>query len=380
MHPLIIIGAGLAGYSLAREFRRLDKDTPVLLISADDGRYYAKPSLSNALAQGKTADKLALSSAAQMADTLKSQVLPHTLVERIDPQAQQVFTQDGNYAYSALVLALGAEPIRPPLAGDGASAVLSINNLQDYAQFRARLDKAQHVALIGPGLIGCEFANDLVQAGKQVSVIGPDAYPVSSLLPPAVGTALQQALTQAGVNWHLGTVAQSVTHTGQGYTLTLNNGDTVTADLVLSAVGLRPSTTLAAAAGLTVQRGILTDAYLRSSVSNIYALGDCAAVAGRNLPYVAPLMLGAKALAKTLSGADTAVIYPVMPVQIKTPAYPVVVVPPPLGAVGTWQAETVPDGVQARFLADTGELLGFALGGGATTTHRQALLNAMGAV
>ena len=379
MQPLIIIGAGLAGYSLAREFRRLDKNTPVLLISADEGAYYAKPSLSNALAQRKTAAALALSSAAQMADTLKIQVLPHTLVERIDPETQQVITQSGSYTYSTLVLALGAEPIRPPLAGDGASEVLSINNLQDYAQFRARLDSASHIALIGPGLIGCEFANDLVQAGKQVSVIGPDAYPVSSLLPPAVGTALQQALTQAGVNWHLGTVAQSVAHTAQGYTLTLNNGDTVTADLVLSAVGLRPSTALAAAAGLTVQRGILTDAYLRSSVPHIYALGDCAAVAGRNLPYVAPLMIGAKALANTLNGTDTAVVYPVMPVQIKTPAYPVVVVPPPLGATGTWQTEPVPDGVQARFLADTGELLGFALGGGATT-HRQTLLNAMGAV
>jgi rubredoxin-NAD+ reductase len=113
---------------------------------------------------------------------------------------------------------------------------------------------------------------------------------------------------------------------------------------------------------------------LESNIPSIYAIGDCAEIAGLNLPFVSPIMHQAAALAKTLSGTPTTLNYPAMPVMVKTPACPAVVCPPPIGAAGTWQCQTLNDGLQALFRSPDGTLLGFALLGSATA-QSQALAN-----
>ena len=168
MQPIIIIGSGLAGYTLAKEFRKLAPEVPLHIITQDDGAFYSKPMLSNALAKGKTAATLATSSAEQMAAQLHATVWSHTPVTAVDTVAHTVIARGETLVYDKLVLAIGAEPIRPPLSGD-ATMVHSVNNLTDYARFRERIEHASRIAVIGPGLIGCEFANDLIQAVKTVS-------------------------------------------------------------------------------------------------------------------------------------------------------------------------------------------------------------------
>jgi len=191
-------------------------------------------------------------------------------------------------------------------------------------------------------------------------------------VPAQVGQAVQQALAALGVDWRLGTVAQRIDHDGDGLRLELANGDSVNADVVLSAIGLRPETDLARDAGLEVNRGIVVDRRLRSSDANVFAIGDCAEVAGHVMPFVMPIMHCARALARTLVGDATDVVYPAMPVIVKTPACPVVVAPPPRDSEGEWQLEQSDDGIRARFLAPDGKLLGFALAG-AQIRQRQAL-------
>ncbi|HHH38331.1 MAG TPA: FAD-dependent oxidoreductase [Sedimenticola sp.] len=374
MNRIVIIGTGMAGYNLAREVRKLAPDVSLTLITGDDGRFYPKPMLSSALSMGKTPDQLATASAEEQARSLDARIMTRTRVTGIDSAGRMVTTDRGEVPYDRLVLAVGAEPIRPPIEGDAADAVLHINNLDDYSAFRRRLEGAQRVAIIGPGLIGCEFANDLLKSGRGVAVIGPDPHPVSTLLPAAAGQALQQALGEAGAAWHLGTTVKGVSREGEGYRLALANGETLSADLVLSAVGLRPSTALARAAGLEVNRGIVTDRLLQTSTPGIYALGDCAEVAGLNLPFVQPLLIGARALARTLTGEETPVSYPAMPVMIKTSLHPVTVAPPPREAEGEWQVEAQEDGgVKALFHAPDGTLLGFAFTGKAAAEARSLI-------
>lgn len=369
---LVIIGSGLAGYTLAREFRKLDQETPLTVITADDGAFYSKPMLSNALSRGKDAAALVTSSAAEMVTTLDATILTETIVEGFDSDQRVVTTSKGEVSFDRLVLACGAIPFRPPLEGDAADDVLSINNLSDYSRYRERLAGAEHVAIIGPGLIGCEFANDLIAANKRVTIIGPDAYPISTLLPEAVGNGLQSAFAELGVGWHLGATVKAVNHTSSGYHMTLDNGSEFDADLVVSAVGLRANIALAEAAGLEVNRGIVTNRLLETSAENIYAIGDCAEVAGLNLQFVAPLMAEARTLAKTLSGTATEISYPAMPVVIKTPSYPLVTSPPPRGAEGEWSVDGEPPNTAARFSDANGNLLGFALSGD-RVAEKQAL-------
>ncbi|HHM04919.1 MAG TPA: FAD-dependent oxidoreductase [Gammaproteobacteria bacterium] len=370
--PIVIIGTGLAGYTLARELRKLDRQTPLVLLSKDDGASYSKPMLSAALAQGKTPADLTLAKAASMAEQLAADIRPHTVVTGIDPAGHRVRLGEGVLEYRQLVLAVGASPIRLPLAGDAAGEVFSVNNLADYSRFRAMADPARRVAVIGAGLIGCEFANDLAAVGKEVVVIAPEATPLGRLLPPQAGAALQQGLAEAGVQWRLGATVEAVNRRADGLRLRLSDGQTLETDGVLAAVGLCPDTRLAEQAGLAVARGVAVNRELRSSDPDIFALGDCAEVAGLVLPFVMPIMHAARALAKTLAGQPTPVTYPAMPVVVKTPAHPVVVTPPPAGAPGSWQVERRPEGVRARYLGPDGALLGFALTG-ALVAEKQAL-------
>ncbi len=388
--PLIVIGAGLAGWTTIREFRKLDPDTPVTLITADSGDFYAKPTLSNAFAQQRGPTQLVTTPAARMAETLKVTLLAHTEVLAIDPAQSLVRTGQGEFKYRDLVLATGAHAIRLSLAGDAAEQVLSVNSLDDFAAFHARLlaergpeaAKAR-VLIMGAGLIGCEFANDLAGTGHPVQLVDPAATPIAALLPAQASAELKDALAGLGVQWHFGTTVTAVNQAAAGAVhVTLANGQRLEADLMLSAIGLRANTTLALAAGLQCERGVVVDASLRTSQPHIYALGDNAQYAGqdwnqatsalvsggRTLPYVMPIMNAAKALAATLTGTRTELVFPLMPVGIKTPALPIVVAPPAPGTAGEWQS-TSPGIWQFRDPDD--QVRGFVLTG-AQTAQRMA--------
>jgi rubredoxin-NAD+ reductase len=219
------------------------------------------------------------------------------------------------------------------------------------------------IAIMGGGLIGCEFANDLASAGYAVTVIDPGAYPLASLMPEQAGKQLLEPLAKLGVSWRFGTSVQCMDKVAAGYALTLADGSTVRADLVLSAVGLRPRTQLAREAGITVNRGVVVNQRLCSSDEHIYALGDCAEIAGKVQPFVLPIMHAARALARTLNGEETNVTFPAMPVVVKTPAHPVAVSPVARDAVGVWQQMESGQGVKMEFSDALNNMTGFVLTG-----------------
>jgi rubredoxin-NAD+ reductase len=373
--PIVIIGAGMAAYSLAREFRKLDKTTPLMLVSGDAGGSYAKPMLSNAFALGKQAPQLVAASGAQMAATLNAQVLNHTRVAGIDRDARRIATGQGSFGYSKLVLALGAEPIRLPLDGDGAGEVVSVNHLDDYAHLRERLAQAgpnAQVAIIGAGLIGCEFADDLVAGGHRVTLIDPNPRPLAALAAPALSEALAQAWSAQPITLKLGAVTASVDRRGSRLVLTLSDGSTVEADVVLSAVGLRPAIGLAQQARLLTGRGIVVDAFGQTSAPDIYALGDCAEYTSGGssavMPYVAPMMAAARAIAATLAGTPTPIALKPEAVIVKTPSCKLALLPPPVGTRGEWRSEAIGERTVARFVDQAGKVRGFGL-----THHTPAL-------
>ncbi|MDO8351783.1 MAG: FAD-dependent oxidoreductase [Gallionella sp.] len=363
MKPIVVLGSGLAGYTLVRELRKLNREIAITLVSRDSGDYYSKPMLSNAFAQGKDASSLVLTAAAVMAKQLDITMLADCDVRAIDRTSKQLDTTAGVIEYDRLVLALGADPIRIPLQGDAAEAVLSVNDLSDYAQLRERLATAKSVAIMGGGLIGCEFANDLAVAGYEVSVIDPGPYPLASLMPEQAGGQLLKPLADLGVRWHFGVAVQRVDKALSGYALTLTDGTVIHADLVLSAIGLRPRVQLAREAGLEVNRGIVVNERLQSSDAAIFALGDCAEIDGKVLPFVLPIMHAGRALAKILNGDDTQVIFPAMPVVVKTPAHPIAVSPVARDALGSWRTLASGNGISMGFFDPQDRITGFVLTG-----------------
>ncbi|NCT78626.1 FAD-dependent oxidoreductase [Pseudomonas stutzeri] len=363
--PVVIIGTGLAGYNLAREFRKLDSQTPLLLITADDGRSYSKPLLSTGFAANKNADSLGMATAGAMAEQLNAEIRTHTRVTRLDPAHRRVWIGNEPVPYRDLVLAWGAQTIQVPVAGDAADAIFPINDLHDYGRFRAAAAGKRRVLILGAGLIGCEFANDLLQGGHEVDLVAPSEQVMPGLLPLQAAEAVKRGLEGIGARFHLGFTLERLERTADALQATLSDGSQRACDLVVSAVGLRPRTELAAEAGLEVKRGIVVDRLLKTSAEHVYALGDCAEVEGLSLLYVMPLMAGARALAKTLFGNPTFVSYGPMPVTVKTPACPVVVSMPAVGSAGSWSVEARGNDVKALYLGACGELLGYALTGAA---------------
>ena len=363
---IVIIGSGLAGYTVIREIRKLDKTVPITLVTKEPGYFYSKPMLSTALASKKEATQLISTPADGMATQLEMTILSNCDVNSINPSAQTIQTSKGEVPYGKLVMALGADQMRLPLQGNATNEVITVNDLEDYARFRTAIADKKKIAILGAGLIGCEFANDLVLGGYAVDVIDLAPQALGRLLPEAAALELQSKLSAAGVNWHLSTTVQSIDRHGDSLQITLANGNTITSDVFLSAVGLKPRIELAKAAGINTAIGIEVNRELETNIKNIFAIGDCAEVEGLVLPYVMPIMQAARALAPTLLGQATALTYPAMPVMVKTPALPTIVSPPAKGAEGKWTTTPVEGGLEARFESADGKLLGFALMGTAT--------------
>lgn len=368
--PIVIIGSGYAGYRLSEALRQRRPEQPIAIFTQDDGADYSKPGLSNALARGKAADELVAEAALDIEQRLNIRIYAHTRVKSVDTQAHVINTDIGSLRYAKLVFAIGAEPVRIPFAGSGSEDVLSVNDLGDYRQFRSRLAPNAHVTLIGNGLIGCEFANDLSAAGHSVTVVGLTHWAMDRMLPEAIGTRLQARLSAAGVSWQLGSTVETIDKLDDGYRVTLTNGEQFETSLVLSAVGLKPRTELAKSAGIKCEQGIVVNGGLRTSAADTFALGDCAQVNGQLLPYIAPINAAIPALADCLLGRPTMAHYPLMPVIVKTPIYPLTLLMAPNGTAGHWVVQEQEDGQIGLFVDDAKVVHGFALAG-ACAVERQ---------
>lgn len=322
--PVVIIGTGLAGYNVAKEFRKYDTETPLQFITSDDGRSYSKPMISTGFTKGKSADELAMADAGAMAEQLKASIRTLTKVTAINTDAHEICIGDEIIKYSKLVLATGSYCIPAPVSGDAEELIYSVNDLMDYAAFTKAIEGKKKVLIIGAGLIGCEYSNDLANGGFEIEAVDPLPAPLGTLLPEAASRAVQRALeTEKGVKFHFGTVVETINKKGDGVIATLKNGETIEADIVLSAIGVRARIDLAQAAGLETNRGIVVNRKLETSAADVYAIGDCAEVEGHLLYYVMPLMTCARALGQTLAGTPAEVSYSAMPVGIKTPVCPI---------------------------------------------------------
>ncbi len=314
--PIVFVGSGLAVFQTLREFRKLNTRKEIILITEEDGSQVYKPTLSNAFASGKSAEDLILYGPDRLSKELGVRILAQCSVRKVDRESKTLSLSSGEaLRYSRLVLATGAAPRPAPFAG-----AYSVNSWADYTRFREALPEQGRVSILGAGLVGCEFANDLVDAGYSVTVVDPAEQPLSRLASEQEALNLKQALSERGVIWKLGIVAEA--WEPERRTLTLNNGEELACDLVLSAIGLLPRTELAEAAGLHCGRGIHVDRFLRSSDEDIFALGDCAEIEGEWLPFIDPLLHAAAALAKTLNGSESELCLPELRVKVKTPAYP----------------------------------------------------------
>lgn len=343
---IVVVGSGLAGFGVLRELRRLSPEAKLVLVTAEEGHFYSKPALSTALAKGKTAETLVTTPAAKMITNLKLDARIGRQAEAIDRAGKALLTTGGPIPYDSLVLATGAVPLRPSLGGDAAHRAISVNQLDHYARFREELPDGARVLIMGSGLVGTEFANDLVTNGYKAIVVDMLDLPLAQLVPPPVGAKVRDVLAENGVEWHLGRKVDAIDykHTERGYVATLDDGSRIECDIVLSSVGLRPNVELARDAGLEIDLGIKVDEYGRTSDPDIYAIGDCAQYPAGPAAYVTPIMAAARGIAPSALGTLTPIRFPPLSVQVKTTLVPINLLPPGKDVAGEWRLVEEGDG------------------------------------
>ncbi|WP_019569835.1 FAD-dependent oxidoreductase [Thioalkalivibrio sp. ALE11] len=370
---VVVVGGGMAGWAMAEELRARDPERSIRLVTGDRGDYYTKPRISTACARGVDPDDLMEESGVARAARLGVELLPHVRLLDIDRQRRRLITPRGGIPYGDLVLATGASPIRLDIPGDGPPPRV-VNTLDDYRALRAELQPGARVAILGAGLVGSELADDLAAGGYSVDLIEMAERPLARLAPPELGDDLAAALAQRGVALYTGTSVaclEALPAAGEGPVasrLTLAGGETLEADVVITALGLRPNIDVAVGAGLDCGRGIRVDATLATSDPAIRALGDCAEYDGVLRPYVGTLRAQAEVIADRLAGGASRYAPDAGTVQVKTTSLPMQVCPPSVAdaAAGEWvSVEGDADGRRMEFHAD-GRLAGFALSGALT--------------
>jgi rubredoxin-NAD+ reductase len=361
---IVVVGSGLAGFGVLRELRRLSPGAKLTMVTLEDGHFYSKPALSTAFAKGKTSETLVTSNAEKMIAQLKLNARIGREAESIDRKGKALCTTGGPILYDKLVLAIGASPFRPEIEGNAAHRAISVNQLEHYAYFREQLPDGAQVLIMGSGLVGTEFANDLITNGYQVTVVDMLRLPLAQLVPPAVGESVRDALAAKGVEWRLGrkVVAINYKSDSTGYNATLDDGSSIEADLILSAVGLRPNIALAQDAGINIGTGIKVNQYGQTSDPDIYAIGDCAEYQHGLSAYVTPIMAAARGIAPSVLGTPTEIRFPPLAVQVKTTLFPINLLPPTRDCVGEWhRTESDEIGEKHLFIDDGGVVRGYVL-------------------
>ncbi len=321
----VIVGAGRAGWQMAQALRAQDAAMPITLVTSCNGDVYDKPLLSVAMARGIAVDKLPREKGAVAAERLNVKLLANTEAIRITPASRQLRTSRGTLRYQNLVLAHGAQARSLPQFP--SALCWRINHLQAYAKFCTALGESkQRIAVVGAGLIGCELANDLALAGHTITLMDVADRPLAATLQASQSHQLLDAWKSLPLTF-MGAVHVKQIHSvglQDEKQITLENGQTLTVDHIVLAMGLQTPNQLALSAGLAWNNGIDVHAEtLATNVAGIHALGDCIAINGQVSRYIEPIGRQAKTVAANILGQNsTPYTSTRVPLRIKTSSMP----------------------------------------------------------
>jgi 3-phenylpropionate/trans-cinnamate dioxygenase ferredoxin reductase component len=258
---VVVAGAGLAGLRTVEELRARGYQGPVTLIGAEQRPPYDRPPLSKKLLTGELDD----TSLRADLDALGTDVRLGETATAIGPGT--LSTDAGDHDFDALVLATGATPVRLP--GPGRQHVL--RTIDDALALRALLRPGTRLCVVGAGWIGAELSTAAASRGCRVTVLEAAGAPLAAAIGSEVGAITERWYAEAGVDLRLGQKVGSIEDGG----VALAGGEWLAADVVVTAVGVRPEVGWLAGSGVELDNGVAVDGQLRTSVSGIFAAGDC---------------------------------------------------------------------------------------------------------
>ncbi len=284
MKKVVIIGGVAGGASCGARLRRLDEEAGIIILERGEYISYANCGLPYHVGDViKSRDALLLQTPEAMKQKYNIDVRVKNEVISIDRENKSVTVrrldtgEDYQETYDTLVISTGSSPVRPPIPGIDSPRIRTLWTIPDTDRIRAliREEKIKSAAVIGGGFIGLEMAENLRHAGLTVSLIEMQDQ-VMAPLDYEMAQLIHENLIQNGINLYLGDGVQSFEDQGKSVAVSLKSGKSISAELVILSIGVRPNSQLAKASGLSVsdRGGIVVDEYLKTSDPDIYAVGD----------------------------------------------------------------------------------------------------------
>lgn len=273
----VIVGASLAGAKAAEELRKRGFAGRVELIGTEGEWPYERPPLTKDYLRGESDRESAFVHETDFYAQHEISLLTGTTVAAIDPATGSVSLQDGRVlGYDRLLLATGAEPRRIAVPGAELHGIHYLRTLADCEALRDRVDRSSHIAVVGAGWIGSEFAASARQGGHEVTLIDPTSLPNERIFGSEIGAFYRDLHSRHGVELALGEGVESFEGDDSLSRLRTSSGRVVECDVAVVGIGVIPRVELAGNAGLEIDNGIVVDEALQSSAAGIYAAGDVA--------------------------------------------------------------------------------------------------------
>jgi 3-phenylpropionate/trans-cinnamate dioxygenase ferredoxin reductase subunit len=273
----VIVGAGMAGAKAAETLREEGFDGRVVLVGSEDRPPYERPPLSKGYLMGQTPFADAHVHPEGFYEERAIELVTGTTATALDLAAHTVALDDGRaLGYDRLLIATGAVPRRPPIAGTDLERVRLLRTAADSDALRAAFERGGPVAVIGAGWIGCEVAAAARSKGVDVTLIEYAEQPLEGVLGPRLGAFFAGVHRQEGVRLLTGARVEALEGAGHVEAVRLADGTSVECATVVIGVGVDPDTRLAEAAGLAVDGGVLADEHLRTGDPDVFVAGDAA--------------------------------------------------------------------------------------------------------
>ena len=273
---VIIIGNGAAGMAAAEAIRERDADCEISIYSDENRFHYSRPRIIEYLGGSVQADRLTIR-AAEFYDKRRIRLVKPAVIAAIDPTRRKVLLRGGGEdGFDTLIIAAGASAFLPPVEGSNLDGVFVLRTLDDAEKIMAFCKGKKKAVIVGGGLLGIETAASLAKTGLDTTVVEIFDRLLPRQLDTEAAVILRSMLEKGGLKFLLAREISSIRPSGSSLELGFSDGSSTDADIVVFSSGIRSNTSLASAAGISCDRGIIVDEFMETSVRGIYAAGDVA--------------------------------------------------------------------------------------------------------
>ena len=301
---IVVVGNGMAGFAVIQEMVRKKKKNLEIVVFGDEPHpSYNRILLSEALS-GKRAFSQLILRPRKWYEENGIQLYTRSRVTEIDPKKQQIYTEGGfSFSYDRLLIATGSLPFIPPIKGTEKKGVFTYRTIEDAWGMMEIARYRKRAVIVGGGLLGLEAAKALKDNGMEVTVVHLLDRLMEQQLDYTAASLLKTKLERMGIQVLLEHVTEEILGNNHVTGVRFQDGKTLQADLVLICTGIRPNVELAKQAGLMVNRGIVVNDYLETSIPNIYGVGECIEHHGRLYGLFDPIIEQARVVADSITGS-----------------------------------------------------------------------------